>query len=66
MKDDLVKGFYGDEKTGYRGITKKAVTGIIKTCEKNMLKWINTFSDQKIAIWATAKIAVKTLLKFQQ
>ena len=48
MRQDLVKGFYGDKKNSYPGVTKKAVKRIVNNCEKKMVDWINRFTDQNI------------------
>ena len=41
MRKDLVVGFNGDKKTGYKGVTPKRVLELTKSCEKDMLQWLN-------------------------
>ena len=45
---DLIKGFYVDKKTGYRGVTQNAVQKIINDCENNMVNWANKWTQNKI------------------
>ena len=40
MRNDVIKGFYGDKRTGYRGITGKACVKFITKFENLMLKWL--------------------------
>ena len=49
MRSFLIKGFYGDKDTGYRGVTPRRVRELTEICEQRMLKWLQEFVDKNIS-----------------
>ena len=44
MRKDLIIGFYGDKKSGYKGVTPSRVKALTESCEKDMLEWLNKYN----------------------